>query len=173
MPLAMPRTIRQGWGEEVVAEFEPWLEAKVYDLIQAEGVSRDEFRAILSRLEGLDKDVSLIKEELFRTRTELRQEQAQTRVEFKEDLAQVRAEFGEQQAQMRAEFGEQQAQMRAEFREDLGQVRHEMNAGFDRVNERFDQMHHQMAVQTRWLIGSLALIGTVVSVLLAIAQFTP
>jgi DNA anti-recombination protein RmuC len=162
MPLAMPRTIRQGWGEEVVAEFEPWLEAKVYDLIQAEGVSRDEFRAILSRLEGLDKDVSLIKEELFRTRTELRQEQAQTRVEFKEDLAQVRAEFGEQQAQMRAEF-----------REDLGQVRHEMNAGFDRVNERFDQMHHQMAVQTRWLIGSLALIGTVVSVLLAIAQFTP
>jgi len=28
-------------------------------------------------------------------------------------------------------------------------------------------------VQTRWMIGSLAVIGTVISVLLAIAQFTP
>jgi hypothetical protein len=40
------------------------------------------------------------------------------------------------------------------------------------MNERFDEMQHQMLVQTRWLIGSLALIGTVISVLLAIAQFT-
>jgi len=63
--------------------------------------------------------------------------------------------------------------MRAEFREDLGELRREMHERFDRVNERFDEMHHQMIVQTRWLIGSLALIGTVVSVLLAIAQFTP
>ena len=35
----------------------------------------------------------------------------------------------------------------------------EMHERFDRVNERFDDMHHQMLVQTRWLIGSLALIG--------------
>jgi len=46
----------------------------------------------------------------------------------------------------------------------------EMGARFD---GRLDDMHQQMIVQTRWLIGSLALIGTVVSVLLAIAQFTP
>jgi len=84
---------------------------------------------VLSRLDGLEKDISLVKEE--------------------------------------------QARMRAEFREDLGELRREMHERFDRVNERFDDMHHQMIVQTRWLIGSLALIGTVVSVLLAIAQFTP
>jgi len=34
-------------------------------------------------------------------------------------------------------------------------------------------VYHQMVVQTRWLVGSLTLIGTVISVLLAIAQFTP
>ena len=72
----------------------------------------------------------------------------------------------EEQVRMRAEFREDQAQMRAEFREDLGELRREMH-------NRFDNIHHQMLVQTRWLIGSLALIGTVVSVLLAIAQFTP
>jgi len=64
-------------------------------------------------------------------------------------------------------------QTRAEFREDLGELRREMNERFDHMNERFDQVHHQMVVQTRWLVGSLMLIGTVISVLLAIAQFTP
>ncbi len=82
-----------------------------------------------SRLESLEKDVSLIKEEMFRTRIE--------------------------------------------FWEDMGQLRREMNERFDRMNERFDQVHHQMVVQTRWLVGSLTLIGTAISVLLAIAQFTP
>ena len=54
----------------------------------------------------------------------------------------------------------------SDIKMDVRELRREMN-------ERFDDMHHQMLVQTRWLIGSLALIGTVVSVLLAIAQFTP
>jgi predicted nuclease with TOPRIM domain len=72
----------------------------------------------------------------------------------------------------------------SDIKTDVRELRREMNERFDRVNERFDDMgarfdgrlddmHHQMIVQTRWLIGSLALIGTVISVLLAIAQFTP
>ncbi|MEA3345971.1 MAG: hypothetical protein U9Q78_06995 [Chloroflexota bacterium] len=62
-------------------------------------------------------------------------------------------------------------QTRMEFREDMGQLRLEMNERFDRMNERFDQMYDRMLLQTRWLIGSLALIGTVISALLAIGQF--
>ncbi len=68
----------------------------------------------------------------------------------------------------------------SEIKVDVRELRREMNERFDRVNERFDrvnerfdEIHHQMVVQTRWLIGSLALIGTVISVLLAVAQFTP
>jgi len=122
----------------------PWLKEEIYETVKEKAVPRDEYREVLSRLDGLEKDVSAIKESLF----------------------QMRAEFLEDQVQMRAEFRQDQAQMRAEFREDLGELRREMH-------ERFDNMHYQMLVQTRWLIGSLALIGTVVSVLLAIAQFTP
>jgi len=155
MPVAMPQVIRQGWGEEVVTAFVPWLKEEIHETVKEKAVPRDEYREVLSRLDGLEKDVSAIKESLFQTRTEFREEQVRMRAEFRED-----------QAQMRAEFREDQVQMRAEFREDLGELRREMH-------ERFDNMHHQMLVQTRWLIGSLALIGTVVSVLLAIAQFTP
>jgi uncharacterized membrane-anchored protein YhcB (DUF1043 family) len=66
----------------------------------------------------------------------------------------------------------------ADLKADVQELRREMNERFDRVNERFDrmnerfdQMYHQMVVQTRWLIGALTVIGTVISVLLAIAQF--
>jgi len=129
MPVAIPQTVRRALGEEAVVDFMPWMERWLSESIKEKAVPRDEYREVLSRLDGLEKDLLLVKEE--------------------------------------------QARMRAEFREDLGGLRREMHERFDRANERFDDMHHQMIVQTRWLIGSLALIGTVVSVLLAIAQFTP
>jgi len=59
----------------------------------------------------------------------------------------------------------------ADLKSDVQELRREMNERFDRMNERMDRMYHQMVVQTRWLIGSLVVIGTVISVLLAIAQF--
>ncbi len=58
-----------------------------------------------------------------------------------------------------------------ELRGEISELRKEMNERFDRMNERFDQMYHQMVVQTRWFIGALVVIGTVISALLAIAQF--
>jgi tetrahydromethanopterin S-methyltransferase subunit G len=112
------------------------MEERFHEIAQEKAVPRDEYREVLSRLDLLDGNASLIRDELMQTR--------------------------------------------AEFREDLGELRRETHERLDRMNERFDQMHgrfdemhHQMIVQTRWLVGSLTIIGTVVSVLLAIAQFTP
>ena len=154
MPVRAPEVMRKAWGEEVVGAFIPWLDG----LLEERVVVRDEYREVLSRLDGLEKDASLIKESLARTRAEFREEQAQTRAEFREDLAQARAEF----------------------REDLSALRTEMNQGFgrvneqfDRVNERFDQMSERMLVQTRWLVSSIVVFGLIVSTLMAIAQFTP
>ena len=173
MPVAMPQVVRRGWGEEVVAAFVPWLKEEISETVKEKAVPRDEYREVLSRLDLLEKDISLVKEE-----------QARMRVEFREDQVQMRAEFREDQAQMRAEFREDQAQMRAEFREDLGQLHREMNERFDGMHERFDgmnqhfesrldQMSERMLVQTRWLIGSIALFGTILTIMMAIAQFMP
>jgi tetrahydromethanopterin S-methyltransferase subunit G len=52
----------------------------------------------------------------------------------------------------------------ADLKVDVRELRREMH-------ERFDGIYHQMVVQTRWLIGALAVIGTVISLLLAIGQF--
>jgi len=158
MPVAIPQTVRRSLGEEAVVDFMPWMEEWLSESIKEKAVPRDEYREVLSRLEGLEKDVSLVKEE---------------------------------QARMRVEFREDQVQMRAEFREDLGQLRREMNERFDEMNQRFDginrrfdgmnqhfesrldQMSERMLVQTRWLIGSIALFGTILTIMMGIAQFTP
>jgi tetrahydromethanopterin S-methyltransferase subunit G len=48
----------------------------------------------------------------------------------------------------------------------------EMNQRFDRMNERFDQMYERMTTMIRWTVGTLALLGTIMTILMAIAQFT-
>jgi class 3 adenylate cyclase len=62
-------------------------------------------------------------------------------------------------------------ELRREMNERFDRLYREMNERFDRMGERMDRMYHQMVVQTRWLIGALAVIGTVISLLLAIGQF--
>jgi uncharacterized protein (UPF0335 family) len=52
----------------------------------------------------------------------------------------------------------------AALQADVRELRREMH-------ERFDRIYYQMVVQTRWLIGALAVIGTVISLLLTIGQF--
>jgi chromosome segregation ATPase len=47
-----------------------------------------------------------------------------------------------------------------------------VNERFDRMNERFDEMYRHISAMTRWTVGTLALIGTIMTILMAIAQFT-
>ena len=191
MPVRVPDRVREVWGDELVVELAPWFQ----EMIGEYAVPRDEYREVLSRLDRVEKDVSLIKEELAGLRTEMGKLRDQLRAEYADGLAQLRAEFADGQAQLRAgfadgqaqvraEYADGQAQIRAEFREDLGELRREMQSGFHDMHARFDEMgarfegrldemNHRMLMQTRWLIGSISVLGTVITVLLAIAQFTP
>ena len=47
-----------------------------------------------------------------------------------------------------------------------------VNERFDAMNERIDRLHEQMWVRTRWTVGTIALFGTIVTVLLAIAEYS-
>jgi tetrahydromethanopterin S-methyltransferase subunit G len=47
-----------------------------------------------------------------------------------------------------------------------------VNERFDRVNGRFDEMYRHISTMTRWTVGTLALFGTIITILMAIAQFT-
>jgi len=169
MAVWAPEPVREAWGDEAVIAFIPWLD----EILADKTVPRDEYRQVLSRLDMLEHGVTLIGEG-----------QAQMRTDFQEAQAQMRAEFQKAQAQMRAEFKEDQAQMRAEVREELVQMRTDLgelymrldkiHERFDRMEsrmgERFDTMYDRMLVQSRWLVGSIALFGTVITIVLTIAQ---
>ena len=73
--------------------------------------------------------------------------------------------------ELRREMNERFDRLYGEMNERFDRFYREMNERFDGIGERIDRMYHQMVVQTRWLIGALAVIGTVISLLLAIGQF--
>ena len=150
----------------MVVELGPWLQ----EFVREHGMPRDEYRELLSRLDALEKDISLIKEEmsgpraepgpmgaalraeLKQVRAEFRDQQAQMgaavraelrqmRAQLREEQGQMRAEFRQEQGQIRAEFRATEGQTRAEFREDLRQLRRETNGRLDLVNERITRLH--------------------------------
>jgi tetrahydromethanopterin S-methyltransferase subunit G len=83
------------------------------------------------------------------------------------DVAALQADVQE----LRREMNERFNRLYGEMNERFDRLYREMNERFDRIGERMDRMYQQMVVQTRWLIGALAVIGTVISLLLAIGQF--
>ena len=141
MPLTLPRTVREAWGEEAATDFADWFEL----ILEERTVSRDEFRQILSRLDILERDVSDLKTEVRDLRREMNER------------------FDRMYIEMNGRFERLQAEMNERF--------DRMNERFDRMNERFDQMYERMLSMTRWTIGTLALFGTIITILLAVGQF--
>jgi len=143
MPVQIPPTIRRALGDEAALDFIPLVE----QIVAGVAVPRDEYRQVLSRLDILERDVADVKVE------------------------------------------------QREQRREMGEFRQEVNERFDRMNERFDQMYQHFETlfdrqnrhaetrfdsmnkliisQTRWMVGSTVGFGTLITILLAISQFTP
>ncbi len=159
MAVRVPEAVREAWGDEAVMAFLPWLE----EILTDKAILRDEYRQVLSRLDVLEKDVALIKDEQVRMRSEFRENQAQMRAEFRQGLNELRREMNERFDRINERFD----RMNERF--------DRMNERFDRMEsamgERFDTMYERMLTQSRWLVGSIALFGTIISIVLAIGQF--
>lgn len=60
--------------------------------------------------------------------------------------------------------------------EQIGDRFNQVDVRFDQMhaqfNDRFDRLHEQTRATTRWTAGTIALFGTLITVLLAIAEFT-
>jgi hypothetical protein len=59
-----------------------------------------------------------------------------------------------------------------DLREDIRDVRDDLHTLRTRVNDQhFDRMNERMRVMTRWTVGTIALFGTLITVLIAVAEF--
>ena len=115
----------------------------VEQIVANVAVPRDEYRQVLSRLDILDHAM------------------ADVRVE----LRALNERFDQMCQYFETLFDRQNRHAETRF--------DGMNQRFDRINERFDQVYDRMQAQTRWTVGTIALFGTLITILLAISQFTP
>lgn len=159
MPTALPESVREHLGEQVASDLSHWFDENLSQNV----VLRDEYREVLSRLDVLENEVAGINDRLDRMdeRLEGRFAQIDGRFNQMEDrFNQIDQRFEEQSAQFNQRIDEQSAQLHQRLDEQSAQF-----------NERIDRLHEQMRVQTRWTVGTIALFGTIVTVLLAIAEF--
>ena len=148
MPASTPRSARDAWGEKTAEDVSQWMR----QIAREEAVPRDEYREILSRMD----------------QTETRLDGVETRLGTLEDgQREMRREMNERFDTMNGRFD----QMQQQFDQRLDSMGAQFDQRIDKVNERLDRMNEQMRVQTRWTIGTIALIGVILSALLAIGQF--
>mgnify|MGYP000091242635 CR=1 FL=1 len=125
------------------------LEDMITDKIKLYSVSRDEFREVLSRLDIIENDVSDLKEEV-----------SKLGLEMNERFDRINERFD---------------RMNESINERFDRMNESINQRFDRmnesINERFDRMSDRMASLVKWTVGTLALFGTIISILIAIGQF--
>ena len=156
MPTPLPPSVQETLGDPAADDFARWLETYV----EERAVMRDEYREVLSRLDVIDERFDRIDE---------RFEHVEERIdETNERLDRMDERFEKRFDQIDQRFEEQSAQ----FNQRLDEQSRQLNERIDAVNERIDRLHEQMRVQTRWTVGTIALFGTIVTVLLAIAEFS-
>ena len=145
MPTTLPQSVREHFGEQVAEDFSRWFAENVeYELVK-----KSEYREILSRLDAIDERFAVIDEQF--EKVDERFEHVDERFDQMEDRFNERFE----QVDQRFESMEERFDKRFEG----------MDAKLGRMNDR-------ILLMTRWLIGLVALFGSLVTALLAVAQFT-
>ncbi len=153
----IPPSVQRTLGPEATGDFSQWFEI----VLDERTVRRDEYREVLSRLDILEHDVADVKASI----TDLHRT-------MDERFDRVNERFD----RMNSEMSERFDRMNSEMSERFDRMNSEMNERFDRMNSemngRFDEMYRHISTMTRWTVGTLALIGTIMTILMAIAQFT-
>ena len=152
MPTTLPESVREHFGEQVAEDFSRWFAENVeYEL-----VTKSEYRKILSRLDAIDERFAVIDEQF---------EKVDERFEHVDErFDHVDERFDQMEDRFNERF--EQVDQRFESMEERFDKRFEgMDAKLDRMNDRILSM-------TQWLIGLVALFGSLVTALLAVAQFT-
>lgn len=159
MSPSLPSSVRETWGERAAEDFSDWIE----EYVQHHAVPRDEYREVRSHLGVIEERLDQMDGRF--DRIENRFDQFDQRLD--EQSAQINQRLDEQSAQFNQRLDEQSAQIHQRLDEQNAQF----NQRIDAVNERLDRLHEQMRVMMRWTVGTIALFGTIVTVLLATAEF--
>jgi phage shock protein A len=155
MPTSLPQSVREHMGEQVAADFSRWFAENV----QQELVTNDEYRKVLSRLDVLEERFDHVEERFDRVDERLDR--------MDERLNQMDERLDAMNAQMNERLDAMNAQMNERF----DAMNERMDERSEQVTDQLDRMNDRILSMTRWLIGLLVFFGSMVTALLAVAQF--
>ena len=159
MPISLPASVRASLGEEGADDFVRWLD----DYLQTRTVHRDEYREVPSRLDVLEERIVQLEERI---------DQHFEQVDQRFEQVEQRFEQMEQRFEQVDKRFEQVDQRFEQMDGRIDAIHDRIDQKGNEINARIDRLHEAMRVQTRWTIGTIALFGTIVTVLLAVAEFT-
>ena len=155
MPTTLPQSVREHMGEQVAADFSRWFAENV----QQELVTNDEYREVLSRLDVLEERFDHVEERFDRVDERLDR--------MDERLNQMDERLDAMNAQMNERFDAMSTRMDERF----DTMNERMDERSEQVTDQLDRMNDRILSMTRWLIGLLVFFGSMVTALLAVAQF--
>jgi hypothetical protein len=164
MPDTVHKALGDALGDVAVRDFTVWLETAMtehtvgQDAWSQAQVRFDNLEAGQAKLEtGLAKlEAGQAKLEAGQANLEVRMTNVETRLTMVEhDVADLKVDVRDLRRDMHERFDRQAS---------------EVNTRFAEVNVRFDQLQVQMLSQMRWTVGTLALFGTLIAILVGIGQ---
>jgi len=147
--------VQEVLGERAATDLTGWFEV----IMTERSVRRDEYREVLSRLDILEHDVSEVKTEI-----------AELRRTMDERFDQVHERFDRMNERF-DQIHERFERLEARTSQRFDQLYELFERQEVRTDQRFDQMHDRMTSMTRWTVGTIALFGTILTILAAAAQF--
>ena len=159
MPTTLPQSVREHMGEQVAADFSRWFAENV----QQELVTNDEYHEVLSRLDIFEKRFDQTDERLDRMDERLNQ--------MDERLDAMNAQMNERFDAMSTRMDERFGAMNERMDERFDAMNARMDERSEQVTDQLDRMNDRILFMTRWLIGLLVFFGSMVTALLAVAQF--
>ena len=167
MPDTVQKALGDALGDVAVRDFTVWLET----LMSEHTVGQDAWSQAQVRFDNLEAgqarlEAGYAKLEDGQSKLEIRMTNVETRLTHVETrLTMVEHDV----ADLKVDVRDLRRDMHERFDRQMGEV----NTRFAEVNIRFDQLQVQMLSQMRWTVGTLALFGTLIAILVGIGQLRP
>ena len=135
--------LREKLGVEVVDALSEMIEEK----IEKFGVTKEEHREILSRLDGVENRLVAVESRVER---------------LEREIDSLRGEISE----LRREMGEQIRMLN----ERIDRMGFELTRRIDELNSRIDELNARMDSMIRWTIGTISLFGVIITAVMVILK---
>ena len=143
---AITSKLKEKLGEDVVGYLDKWMR----EIIQSE--TKDQYTQILSRLDLLEARYEGISDEVYRLRGEMNGFRTEVNQRF--DVIDQRFDAINDSINQRFDA-----------------MNNSINQRFDLVNQRFDVMNDRILSSIKWSVGTIAIFGLIITILMTVFKF--